>query len=113
MLIRYWSSDVCAFRSETARAIGIVAPVGGHIDACQTERLTFTLASSARLVFDSLTSNGNLLWSLTGPRGAEVTGRSFYSSDSAEYDVNESLLLDLPAGDYALTVDGRGDLAAD
>src|SRR3546814_10242157 len=27
--------------------------------------------------------------------------------------VNESLLLDLPAGDYALTVDGRGDLAAD
>src|SRR3546814_15535348 len=70
---------------ETARAIGIGAPVGGHIDAGQTERLTFTLASSARLVFDSLTSNGNLLWSLTGPRGAEVTGRSFSRSDSAEY----------------------------
>src|SRR3546814_7225196 len=38
---------------ETARAVGIGAPVGGHIDAGQTERLTFTLASSARLVFDS------------------------------------------------------------
>src|SRR3546814_2788529 len=31
---------------ETARAIGIGAPVGGHIDAGQTERLTFTLARS-------------------------------------------------------------------
>src|SRR3546814_20867209 len=68
---------------ETARAIGIGAPVGGHIDAGQTERLTFTLASSARLVFDSLTSNGNLLWSLTGPRGAAVTGRSFYRNSEA------------------------------
>src|SRR3546814_8767024 len=57
---------------ETARAIGIGAPVGGHIDAGQTERLTFALASSARLVFDSLTSNGNLLWSRSEEHTSEL-----------------------------------------
>src|SRR3546814_12552102 len=87
---------------ETARAIGIGAPVGGHIAAGQPERLTFTPASSARLVFDRLTSNGTLLWSLTGPRRPDGTSRRFHRSDSADYDFNESLLPHLPPGAYAL-----------
>src|SRR3546814_17147647 len=60
---------------ETARAIGIGAPVGGHLDAGPPERLNFPLPSSARLDFDSLTNNGNMLCSLTGPSGAEAPSR--------------------------------------
>ena len=64
-----------------------VAPprIDGSLDvAGETDRYTFTLTDDLRVVFDSLTSNGNIRWSLDGPRGNIVTSRSFGNSDSAD-----------------------------
>lgn len=61
----------------------------------------FELAAATQLAFDSLTNRSNLVWSLTGPRGAEVTNRSFSSSDGSTPSA-----LSLPAGKYRLTVQG-------
>ncbi|MBL8535113.1 MAG: LamG domain-containing protein, partial [Betaproteobacteria bacterium] len=68
-------------------------------------RFTFDLADPARLLFDSLTNNSNLYWSLSGPRGVEVSGRAMSQSDASA----GNPLLDLAAGSYVLTVDGAGD----
>ena len=73
----------------------------------ETDRYTFNLPEDLRVVFDSLTDNGNLRWSLDGPRGNVVTARSFQQSDSA--DLGGNVAYDLPAGDYMLTVDGAAD----
>ncbi|MBL8533517.1 MAG: putative Ig domain-containing protein, partial [Betaproteobacteria bacterium] len=67
---------------------------------------TFTLDSATRLYFDSLWEVSNLRWSLTGPRGTETSGRTFYNSDS--YD--GTAIFDLVAGDYTLTVEGTNDV---
>ena len=40
----------------------------------EQDRYTFTLSNPTQLFFDSLTNNGSVRWSLTGPRGAEVSG---------------------------------------
>jgi hypothetical protein len=68
---------------------------------------TFVLADRSRLYFDSLTDNGQINWTLVGPRGTEVSNRSFQASDST--DVPGNPVLDLPAGSYSLTVDGVAD----
>ena len=64
----------------------------------------FNLAAATKLVFDSQSNRADLLWSLTGPRGAEVTNRPFDQSDSA----NGNGLVMLPAGNYRLLVKGSG-----
>lgn len=69
--------------------------------ASTTNAYTFTLASPARLVFDSLV-NSAITWSLTGPTGNEVVNRALNNSDSFENDP----LLNLPGGNYRLTVNG-------
>jgi len=43
-----------------------------------------------------------MLWSLTGPRGAEITDRGFNASDAS----GGTSFLSLPAGAYQLTVRG-------
>ena len=58
---------------------------------------TFNLATSKRLVFDSFTNSSTVRWDLTGPVGAVITNQQI------RLDVGESLL-DLPAGDYELSV---------
>ncbi|HND13698.1 MAG TPA: LamG domain-containing protein, partial [Pseudomonadales bacterium] len=82
---------------------------GGIAHTGQRDLYHFTLTAPTRLYFDSLTNNSVLSWSLTGPTGTEVAGRSFISSDS--YDGTS--LFTLPAGDYTLTVDGSGDATGD
>lgn len=75
----------------------------------QRVHYTFTLAETSTLLFDSRTydSSNRLNWTLSGPRGVEVSARSFVYSDSAEYGSNP--LLELVAGTYTLTVDASGD----
>ncbi len=69
----------------------------------------FSLSAASTLYFDALTSNrSDIVWSLTGPRGVEVTNRRFDGSDS--YTLDSGALLALPPGDYTLIVDGT-DLA--
>lgn len=67
-----------------------------------------SLSAPATLFFDSLSNNG-LLWSLRGPNGLIITDRAFWSSDSA--DANS--LLNLPAGEYAITVRASGGSTGD
>ena len=69
------------------------------------QRYTFSLASAARLHFDSRT-NSNLRWSLDGPTGNLVNNRGFNSSDSINFG---SPILSAQPGDYTLTVSGGAD----
>ena len=92
---------------DTSAALALGSQVDGAIaHAGQQNRYTFNLASAGRLYFDSLTNSG-LRWSLVGPRGVEVSDRSFAGSDAGS--VSGNPVLDLVAGDYTLVVDGIGD----
>ena len=70
----------------------------------QQDHWTFTPTAPAKLVFDSL-SNLDYAWTLTGPRGTEISNQSFRNSDSAD----GSGQLDLIAGAYTLTVSAPND----
>ncbi len=73
----------------------------------QAHAYSFTLGNDSQLEFDTLYADSGLQWSLTGPRGTEVTNRDFQQSDGQNF--TASPLLSLPAGDYTLTVTGEGD----
>ena len=91
----------------TGTALTLGSTVSSTIaTAGQQDRYVFNLASNAKLYFDSLTNNGNLQWSLTGPGGAAVTNRPFTGSDGAFGGINP--VLSLPAGTYVLTVSSAG-----
>jgi hypothetical protein len=80
--------------------VGAIEHVG------QLVNYTFTLSeASTRVYFDAMTDSSNVRWSLSGPRGALVSGRHFQQSDS----VDGLSLFDLPAGDYKLTIAGYQD----
>ncbi|MCB2003664.1 MAG: LamG domain-containing protein, partial [Rhodoferax sp.] len=90
-----------------------VAPrIDGSLDVPgETDRYGFTLNDNVRVVFDSLTNNADMRWSLEGPRGSVVSGRSFTASDS--YERSGDVAFDLAAGEYTLTVDGVADTTGD
>ena len=83
-----------------ARQVEGALDVPGEVD-----RYGFTLEEPARIALDSLTNNGNLRWSLSGPRGAIVNDRPLSSTDS----IDGSSYFDLVPGDYTIAVDGVGD----
>jgi hypothetical protein len=94
--------------SDDAAPLVVGAPVTGSIaHTGQQDRYTFTLAGDTQVYFDALTADPNISWSLAGPRGTEVSGRSFADSDSLSVAGNP--VLDLLAGDYTLSVDGYLD----
>ncbi|MFZ4411399.1 MAG: hypothetical protein ACOYOH_28945, partial [Paracraurococcus sp.] len=68
---------------------------------------SFTLAARTRVVFDSLTNDYGLRWSLSGPGGTVVSGRPFAASDWLN--IGGSTALDLAAGTWTLTVSAGGD----
>ncbi|TXT25308.1 MAG: hypothetical protein FD134_1119, partial [Gallionellaceae bacterium] len=88
-----------------ATASGAIAHTG------QRDFYTFSLSADAVAYFDSQTNNGNLNWTLTGPRGVVVSARSFISSDAG--DLGGSPVLSLAAGDYTLMVDAAGQNTGD
>ena len=86
--------------------------VGAQVDGSvalpgQSTIYSFTLASPTGLLFDTLAAGPGLLWTLTGPRGVEVSSRDLQVSDSANYP--NSPLLALIAGAYTLTVVGNAN----
>jgi len=91
---------------ETApTALVINDTANGTIDfAGERDRYTFTLGAAALLYFDSLTNSANFNWTLAGPPGTVVNARVFSSTDSFDFVGNPAL--NLPAGDYTLTVGG-------
>src|SRR3546814_5570515 len=105
MRISDWSSDVCS--SDLANAAltlgattqGTLALPGDRMRYC------FTLAEDALLLFDSLTNNGSLNWTLTGPSGV-IDGRNFNNSDA--YQRDDATPFFAAAGAYVLTVAGNG-----
>ena len=66
------------------------------------------MANPAQLYFDSLTNDSSLSWTLTGPRGTEVSSRSFTSSDSDNFG-STNPVLNLIAGNYTLAVAGSSN----
>ncbi|OZA70315.1 MAG: hypothetical protein B7X78_02880, partial [Sphingomonadales bacterium 39-62-4] len=93
-----------ASRSEATLVPGVT--VTGTVAALQTQAYSFTLADAKQLVFDTLSGAADITWTLRGPRGIEVSARTFRNSDSA--DLAGSGLLDLPEGDYVIEVAGQG-----
>ena len=90
----------------TGTALTLGAVKNGTISTSgQQDSYVFTIATAASLYFDSLTSDGSLTWSLSGPRGAEVNSRSFQSSDDGSFS-SSNPVLNLIAGNYVLTVTG-------
>ena len=84
------------------------APISGDIEVPgETDRFSFTLTQPKKIVFDSLTANSGLYWSLTNQRGTVVSNRSFVGSDG--YNIGGGNMLDLQAGEYVLSVDGAAD----
>src|SRR6185503_5208742 len=82
-------------------ALTIGTPVIGSLGtAGQRHYYTFSLASAARLYFDTLT-NENFHWRLDAPWGEVIPWRSSQSSDSAHI---IDPLLALEAGNYTLAV---------
>jgi hypothetical protein len=68
----------------------------------EVDQYNFTVASDIKVVFDSLTNDPNMNWSLSGPQGAVVNGRNFTSSDSSTLGSNP--VINLAAGDYTIAV---------
>src|SRR5262249_12997733 len=95
--------------TNTTAALTLGSQVNGAITHTgQQSSYTFSLSNPSQLYFDSLTNDFRLAWSLTGPRGAEVTARSFTSSDSGDIG-STNPVLNLLAGAYTLSVVGTAD----
>jgi hypothetical protein len=90
----------------------VVPRVDGRIDVPgEVDKYSFNLKNDVRIVFDSLTPNDQLQWSLNGPNGAVVPPTGLGSADGDT--LGGSTALDLKAGDYTLSVDGVGDKTGD
>jgi hypothetical protein len=91
----------------TGTALALNQTTSGTISvANEVDTFKFTLGSRAQLYFDSLQNVSNLTWSLTGPAGQAVTNRTFPNSDAAS--ISGNAILNVPAGNYVLTVQGTG-----
>jgi hypothetical protein len=89
--------------TDGAQAMALGAPVAGTVTSPgQTQRHTFSLATTQSLFFDSLAPAPNLNWSLTGPGGPKVERQTFQNDDTSL----AASLRNLPAGDYTLAVNG-------
>lgn len=94
--------------TNTTAPLTLGAQVNGAITQTGQQNLyTFNLANASQLYFDSLTNDNGLNWSLTGPRGNEVSGRNFTSSDSGNF--NQDPVLSLVPGNYTLSVAASAD----
>ena len=72
----------------------------------EVDQYRFTLDARGGFHFDARTQANPLHWSLLGPKGIEVDGLSFSSSDGNN--ANDSVLR-LEPGDYLLSVNALGD----
>jgi hypothetical protein len=85
----------------TSLSLGTLT-TGSINSASQQDSYVFTLTDESTLHFDALTNKSSLRWTLKGPKGTEVSNRTFTSSDSADGDP----ILRLLSGSYQLTIDG-------
>ena len=91
---------------------GVMPRVEGRIEVPgEVDRYTFTLPSDVKIVFDSLTPDSQLQWSLQGPQGQVIAPRAFDATDANAK--GGDVALNLQAGTYTLQIDGVGDHVAD
>src|SRR5262249_7092313 len=91
--------------------IGLNTTVNGSIGVTgERDFYTLVLPGATQVLFDSLTNNTQISWSLDGPRGNEVNARTLAFSDGNNTSTNS--VLSLPAGTYTLTVDGTNPIDA-
>ena len=84
-------------------------PVHGSLDVPgQTAKYSFSVTGPAAhdIYFDSQTANGNINWTLDGPRGTEVAARPFNGADAAN--LGGRAAISLIPGDYTLSVSANG-----
>jgi len=92
--------------SDSTQSTTIGNVIAGSLTAPgQTHNYTFSLATASRLYFDVLTNSVHQ-WSLRGPTGLLVNNRAFTGSDGLNL---SNPLLDLPPGDYTLSIYASGD----
>ncbi|HNE14339.1 MAG TPA: LEPR-XLL domain-containing protein, partial [Accumulibacter sp.] len=70
----------------------------------EADHYNFTLSSETKVVFDSLTNNASINWSLEGANGRLVNQRSLAASDASG--LSSSPAIALAAGDYTIAVNG-------
>ena len=95
---------------DEALTIGAVTS-GATTQPGQRAVYSFGLTEARQLLMDALAPNNNVpdfRWTLTGPRGVEVSGRQLYYSESHELG-GTNPLLNLIAGDYTLVIDPIND----
>jgi hypothetical protein len=102
-----YSFQVSSVPNNPPTAMALNATIDGSIDVPgESNSYTFDLTSDRQLYFDSLTNDGNVHWTLTGPLGTAVNATSFANSDWFSEPLSQ---LRLPAGSYTLTVARSGD----
>ncbi|MFN0055355.1 MAG: Ig-like domain-containing protein [Planctomycetales bacterium] len=85
-----------------SQALNLGDLVNGSIAAAgEEDPYTFSLATPSLLYFDALTSIPSPRWTLTGPAGTAVSFQPFSTGSDR--------VLNLPAGDYTLTLDRVSD----
>ena len=88
-------------------ALTLGTAVNGTITTpSETDAYTFGLSAPGQVVFDSLTASNQFSWTLTGPGGTVVNARGFANSDAGG--IGGDTVLDLPAGNYTLSVVSSG-----
>lgn len=80
----------------TPMSIGV--PVSGTMTNVSTNDYVFTVASTARVVIDSLTNSPNITWTLEGPPGILVNGQGLNGADGQ----SGASASELPPGNYRL-----------
>lgn len=94
----------------TGQALSLGETISDSIAAVgEQDAFTFTLASNSQLIFDSLTNDAQIRWSLQGRSGEEVVNRQLSLSDAS----STNFVLPLAAGDYQLTIHGNGAATGD
>ncbi|MEX0338852.1 MAG: LamG-like jellyroll fold domain-containing protein, partial [Arenibacterium sp.] len=85
-------------------------PVAGTIEVPgETDYYTFELAEERQVLFDSLTPDSQINWTLEGEGGELVSSTPLHQSDANE----GGTILALDSGTYTLRVDGVGDHTGD
>jgi len=88
-------------------AAGVVAVTGSIDIQGEQDRYEFTLDSTHRVVFDSLTNRQDITWRLENEQGVVIDNLALPQTES------NKPLAELAAGHYRLTVDGVGDARGD
>ena len=93
---------IAAYVDPPPTPVGFGVPTAATLaDSGAIVRYGFTLGADSNILFNSLTGDGNLSWTLSGPDGYSLN-RNFYYSGGYELG-GTSPVLALRAGDYVLT----------